>query len=177
MTTSDTVTTPGASLFRHDPPLVADERTMYQGWLNFHRGTLLWKCTDLTDAQLKTASASPSKMTLLGLVRHMSEVERSWFRSRSAGLTLPDLYCPAGDRDGDFDNVAHADVARDLAAFKTECLASDEAVSWISLDDTFVGRSGPTSLRWVYVHMIEEYARHNGHADLLRERIDGGTGD
>jgi uncharacterized damage-inducible protein DinB len=177
MTTSDAVTTPGASLLRHDPPRVADERTMYQGWLNYHRGTLLWKCADLTDAQLKTASVSPSKLTLLGLLRHMSEVERSWFRSRSAGLTLPDLYCPAGDSDGDLDNVADADVKHDLATFRAEWLAADEAVSWLSLDHTFEGRNGPISLRWVYVHMIEEYARHNGHADLLRERIDGVTGD
>lgn len=177
MTTSAAVTTPGASLFRHDPPHVADERTMYQGWLNFHRGTLLWKCKDLSDAQLKTASVSPSNLTLLGLLRHMTEVERSWFRSRTAGLTLPDLYCPAGDRDGDFDNVTHAVVEHDFARFKTECLAADQAVSWISLDHTFVGRNGPISLRWVYMHMIEEYARHNGHADLLRERIDGVAGD
>jgi len=171
------VTTPDVSAFRDDPPLVADERTMYQSWLDFHRGTLVWKCAGLTDAQLKTASAGPSTLTLLGLLRHMSEVERAWFRSRAAGISLPDLYCTNEDADGDFDNVADADVEQDLATFRSECLAADEAVSGMGLEDTFAGRNGPISLRWAYVHMIEEYARHNGHADLLRERIDGATGD
>jgi hypothetical protein len=107
----------------------------------------------------------------------MAEVERSWFRSRSAGLKLPSLYCSDDDQDGDFDNVADAVVEQDLTTFRDECLAADEAVRGTSLDATFDGRNGPISLRWVYVHMIEEYARHNGHADLLRERIDGATGD
>ena len=177
MTTPDAVTAPDESHFRTDPPRVADERAMYQSWLDFHRGTLLWKCSGLTDAQLKSASVSPSALTLLGLLRHMSEVERWWFRTRAAKLTLPDLYCPEDDPNGEFDNVADADVKADFATFRAECLAADEDVRELSLDDTFDGHNGPISLRWVYVHMIEEYARHNGHADLLRERIDGFTGD
>ena len=170
------MSTPEESQFRTDPPRVADERQMYQAWLDFHRGTLLWKCAGLTDAQLKSASAPPSALTLLGLLRHMSEVERAWFRSRAAGITLPDLYCSDEDVDGDFDNVADADAEADQATFRAECLAADAAVREMSLDDTFSGRNGPISLRWTYVHMIEEYARHNGHADLLRERIDGRVG-
>ena len=176
MTNSDAVTN-DPSQFRVDPPRIADERAMYQGWLDFHRGTLLWKCAGLTDGQLKTASVRPSTLTLLGLLRHMAEVERWWFRSNAARLELPDLYCPDDDKDGDFDNVADADVTEDLARFRAECMAADEAVRTMSLDDTFIGRRGEISLRWVYVHMIEEYARHNGHADLLRETIDGSTGD
>jgi hypothetical protein len=173
------MTTQVESQFRHDPPWVADEREMYQSWLDFHRGTLLWKSAGLTDAQLKTASVSPSSLTLLGLLRHMTEVERWWFRTNATGLALPDLYWTADDEDGDFDSVADADVEQDLATFRAECLASDEAVRTMSLEDTFAGkgRGDTISLRWVYVHMIEEYARHNGHADLLRERIDGATGD
>jgi len=171
------MTSPDASLFRSDPPPIADERTMYQGWLDFHRGTLLWKCSELSDNQLRTAAVSPSVLTLLGLVRHMAEVERSWFRSRAAGLALPFLYCPVGDENGDFDNVANADVRQDLSTFKAECLAADEAVRPMYLDETFTRGNNPISLRWVYLHMIEEYARHNGHADLLRERLDGATGD
>ena len=171
------MSTPQVRQFRDDPRQVADERPIYQAWLEFHRGTLLWKCAGLTDAQLKSASVPPSALTLLGLLRHMGEVERWWFRTKAAGLELPDLYCPDDDKDGDFDNVADADVERDHATFKAECLAADEAVREMSLDDTFAGRDGPISLRWAYVHMIEEYARHNGHADLLRERIDGSTGD
>jgi len=181
MTSPDAISADRATLdadhFRTDPPQVADERAMYQAWLDFHRGTLLWKCAGLTDDQLRTASVGPSALTLLGLLRHMSEVERSWFRSRSAGLDLPDIYCTEDDPDGDFDNVAKAEVAEALSTFRAECLAADEAVASQSLDHTFEGRRGPISLRWVYVHMIEEYARHNGHADLLRERIDGATGD
>ena len=171
------MSTPEESQFRTDPPRVADERQMYQAWLDFHRGTLLWKCAGLSDAELKNASAPPSALTLLGLLRHMSEVERAWFRRRAVRITLPDLYCTDEDIDGDFDNVADADVEADHATFRAECLAADEAVHEMSLDDTFAGRNGPISLRWTYVHMIEEYARHNGHADLLRERIDGATGD
>ena len=177
MTNPDAVTSPDPSQFRTDPPRVADERAMYQSWLEFHRGTLVWKCTGLTDAQLRTASVTPSNLTLLGLVRHMAQVERWWFRTSAAGLELSELYCPDDDEDGDFDNVADAVVEHDIATFRAECLAADEAVASMSLDDTFVGRNGPISLRWVYVHMIEEYARHNGHADLLRECIDGATGD
>ena len=150
---------------------------MYQAWLDFHRGTLVWKCTGLTDGQLRTAAISPSTLTLLGLLRHMAEVERAWFRVRAAGDPLPDLYCTSDDPDGDFDNVAAAGVEQAFAAFRAECQGADEAVHTMSLDDTFVLRSTPISLRWVYVHLIEEYARHNGHADLLRECLDGATGD
>ena len=178
MTNPDAVTSPDPSQFRTDPPRIADERAMYQSWLDFHRGTLVWKCAGLNDAQLKRASVAPSTLTLLGLVRHMAEVERWWFRTSAAGLELPDLYCPDDDKDGDFDNVDDAVVEQDFATYKAECLDADGAVRTMSLDDTFVGRRGhPISLRWVYAHMIGEYARHNGHADLLRERIDGATGD
>jgi uncharacterized damage-inducible protein DinB len=168
---------PDEGLFRQDVPRLGDERTMYQNWLDFHRGTLLWKCAGLTDDQLKTASVSPSSLTLLGLVRHMTEVERAWFRMRAMGQSLPDPYSTEQDRDGDFDNVADADVEQDLSMFRAECLAADEAVRTMDLEEIFVHRNTPVSLRWVYVHMIEEYARHNGHADLIRESIDGATGD
>ena len=107
----------------------------------------------------------------------MSEVERAWFRTRAAGLSLDALYCSEQDRDGDFDHVADADAGQDLATYAAECQAADQAVRQRSLDDTFEHREKQISLRWVYLHMIEEYARHNGHADLLRERIDGATGD
>jgi hypothetical protein len=107
----------------------------------------------------------------------MAEVERSWFRSRAAGLTLPDLYSTKEDEDADFNNVADAVVEEDLATFLAEYLAADEAVRTMSLEDTFARGHDQISMRWVYIHMIEEYARHNGHADLLRERIDGATGE
>jgi hypothetical protein len=172
------MTTPEEAGFRTFPPRVADERTMYQAWLDFHRGTLLWKCDGLDAAQLKTASAEPSRLTLLGLVRHMAEVERGWFRNRWDGVEIDHLYSTEDWPDADFEDLANADIAADLATFRAECAAADEAAAPRSLDDVVRGRSGdPISLRWIYVHMLEEYARHNGHADLIRERIDGQTGD
>jgi uncharacterized damage-inducible protein DinB len=164
---------------RTDEPYIADERTMLQGWLDWHRQTLLHKCQGLTGDQLKLASAEPSNLTLLGLVRHMTEVERSWFRRRVAGEEIGWVYCTDASEDADFDDVAGADPEADFAAFRAEIEAADAAAADLPLDFTFrhTLRQVDMSLRWVYLHMIEEYARHNGHADLLRERIDGATGD
>src|SRR4051812_11683499 len=94
---------------RVDPPYIADDRAMLQTWLDFHRATLLMKCAGLDAQQLATASAPPSNLTLLGLVRHMSEVERSWFRTRMAAQDVSDIYCTEDQPDADFDNVASAD--------------------------------------------------------------------
>lgn len=168
-------------------PRDAGEREMLQGWLQFHRATLLHKCAGLTEEQLKQAACPPSNLTLLGLVRHMAEVERVWFRWRFAGEAVDPLYYHEGHPDADFEEVTGADAAADFATFHQEIKLADQAAAGRSLDETFrfaVRRDrSPSpepdsefSLRWVYVHMIEEYARHNGHADLLRERIDGATG-
>jgi uncharacterized damage-inducible protein DinB len=157
---------------------VADERAMLQRWLDHHRQTLLMKCAGLTAEQLKTRSAEPSTLTLLGLVRHMTDVERAWFRIRCAGQELDYLYSTKENPDGDFDDVAEADAEKDFEAFENEIKLCDDAMKGISLEYTFIHpRTGAEiSARWVYVHMVEEYARHNGHADILRERIDGVTG-
>jgi hypothetical protein len=109
----------------------------------------------------------------------MADVERSWFRRRVGGeADLPPLHQSHGNRDGGFDDVDTADAAADFATFRAEVELATAAAAGRSLDDTFVSeRSGKEiSVRWVYLHMIEEYARHNGHADLIRERIDGTTG-
>lgn len=162
---------------RTDPPSVADERAMLEGWLEWHRQTLLWKCSGLTGEQLGQRSAPPSSLSLLGLVRHMAEVERWWFRRRYAAEEIGTLYCPDESPDGDFDDVDPARAEADFATFHAECEAARRAAAGGSLDDVISHpRRGALSLRWIYVHMIEEYARHNGHADLLRERIDGATG-
>lgn len=163
---------------RVDEPYIADEVTMLTAWLDYHRQTLLWKCQGLTADQLKIAAVEPSNLTLVGLVRHMAEVERSWFRRRFAGEDTPWIYCTDDRPDGDFDDVAGADPAADFATFEAEVEAARRAAAGHSLDETFhhKHRDVEISLRWVYVHMIEEYARHNGHADLIRERIDGATG-
>jgi uncharacterized damage-inducible protein DinB len=164
---------------RTDAPTTGDERTLLDGWLEFHRQTLLRKCAGLTAEQLRTPAVEPSTLSLHGLVRHMGEVERSWFRRRLDGVDLPFLYCGEGNEDGDFDDVESADAAADLDTLSAEVAAAPEVAARYGLEDTFVHpRTHETiSLRWLYLHMIEEYARHNGHADLLRERIDGVTGD
>ena len=165
---------------RIDPPIVAGEREMLDSWLEFHRATLAWKCDGLTDDQLREASVPPSTMSLLGLVRHMAEVERGWFRQVLAGEDVPDLYVTPQDRDADFNGAATAEVAVSFADWQTECELARKAASAAPSLDVLAAKphgSGRPSLRWIIVHMIEEYARHNGHADLLRERIDGATGD
>jgi uncharacterized damage-inducible protein DinB len=172
-----TWTVPAAN--RVSEPQTGPERAMLQGWLDWHRQTLLSKCAGLTADQLKLATTEPSNLTLLGLVRHLTEVERSWFTRRAAGHPeVGLLYCSDSNEDGDFDDVATADAPAAFAAFRAELTASDQAVADLALDHEFPGRAAtPISLRWVYLHMIEEYARHNGHADLIRERLDGTTGD
>jgi hypothetical protein len=169
---------------RPSPPDVADERTMLTGWLDWHRATLEMKCAGLTPAQLATRAVEPSTLSLLGLVRHLADVERGWFRRGLAGEDAPPLHYSDADPDGDFDNVdlVTTDAATVDAAFATwraECARAREIVTALrSLDVLFTHRSGTQlSARWVLVHMLEEYARHNGHADLLRERIDGATGE
>ncbi|GAA4448597.1 DinB family protein [Phytohabitans houttuyneae] len=164
---------------RHEP-YVADERAMLEGWLDFHRDTLLYKCQGLTAEQLRRRSVEPSSLSLLGLVRHMADVERAWFRRRAGGdAGLPRIYYTDDNPDGEFADVDTADAAADFATFRAEVELAKAAVEGRSLDETFISeRTGAEiSLRWVFVHMIEEYARHNGHADLIRERIDGETGD
>jgi len=151
---------------------------MLEGWLDWHRQTLLTKAAGLTADQLKTAAVEPSNLTMLGLIRHLTEVERAWFRCRAAGQDLPSAYCPPDDPDGDFDGVADADAPADHAAYLAEVELARAAVAELPLEHEFATRRLPAvSLRWTYLHMIEEYARHNGHADLIRERIDGTTGD
>ncbi len=149
---------------------------MLESWLDFHRETLLWKCAGLTDEQLKKRACPPSTLTLLGLVRHMNEVEQGWF-----GRFVGDderVYSTDEWLDADFDDLDKADVAEDFAAFERQCARSRERAAGRGLDERFVSPRGrEISLRWIYVHMIEEYARHNGHADLIREAIDGTVGD
>jgi uncharacterized damage-inducible protein DinB len=167
---------------RAEPPLRAGEREMLLGWLDYHRATLLWKCEGLSDDQLRERAVPPSALSLLGLVRHLAECEHSWFRKVLLGEDLPYLYVTEQDNDADFNDVDKADVAEDIRTFERACQAAREAIASAPDLDTVSKkadrRTGEQfSLRWIITHMIEEYARHNGHADLLRERIDGATGD
>lgn len=162
---------------RPEPPTINDERAALQSWLDYHRRTLLHKCSGLTAAQLCERSVPPSTLSLLGLVRHLREVERSWFLRGFAGLDRPPIYYSPDNRDGDIDDVDAAHAEDDYAAYLAECAEADAVVADRALDETMPHHQGTTDLRWIYLHMIEEYARHNGHADLLRERIDGAVGD
>ena len=157
-------------------PKTGDERSQLDAWLEFHRLTLLGKCAGLAAGQLAERSAEPSTLSLIGLVRHMAEVERGWFCGRYFGAELGNLYCSDSSPDGDFDEADAARAEQDLAIYKEEVAKAREATAGHSLDETFRLPDQDVSLRWIYLHMIEEYARHNGHADLLRQRIDGAVG-
>ncbi len=161
------------------PPLQADERATLEGWLDFYRATLLGKCDGLSDAQLRTASAPPSPMTLLGLVQHMAEVERNWFRRVLAGEQVPAIHDPGADTtgtDGGFDLADDATSAGARATWEGEVARARANCADRDLAATSPFGEGEVTLRWIYLHMIGEYARHAGHADLIRERIDGATG-
>ena len=162
------------------PAEVAGERETLDSWLEFHRATLARKCEGLTDDQLREQSVPPSTISLLGLVRHMAEVERGWFQQVLAGEDVPDLYVTPEDQGRRFHRRRDRRRRSELRRLAAECELARKAVAAAPSLDLLAAeqtRSGRVSLRWIMVHMIEEYARHNGHADLLRERIDGATGD
>lgn len=165
--------------FRAEAPETGDERAMLEGFLDYHRGTLLWKASGLTPAQLVTASVEPSGLTMLGLVRHCALNERWWFRQQAAQLDIPETYDLSENEDAELEDLDPDRAEEDFAIYRAEVSAAREAVRDLPLDHTFKNRGRKTdmTLRWVYLHMIEEYARHNGHADLIRERIDGATGE
>lgn len=152
------------------------ERGTLLDYLRRYRLTLDMKCADLDAEQLARRSVPPSTMSLLGLIRHMAEVERHWFRRAMAGQDAPNLYCSDLDRDGDWNGAVPAPAVVDEAwrAWRAEVAFAEQFVA----DSADLGALGATEvpLRDVLVHMIEEYARHCGHADLLRERIDGRVG-
>ena len=160
---------------RVEPSRVSDERTMLDQWLDYYRASLLHKCAGLTVDQVATRPFEPSAMSLAGLVRHMTNMERVYVHRRAdpeVGL----LYCTDESPDGDFDDAVGATVLADLRLFTEHCSRSREIMAVHQLDETF-GTKQPYTLRWIYSYLIKEYARHLGHADLLRERIDGITGE
>jgi uncharacterized damage-inducible protein DinB len=162
---------------RADRLFVAGERDMLQGFLDFGRRTLLVKCAGLTGEQLTERAVPPSALSLLGLVRHVADMERTWFRRRFAGEDVGVRYAAPARPDAAFEDARAEDAERDLVALREEWAAVDRAVAGLSLEHVYVTeRWGPMQLRWGYSHLISEYNRHNGHADLLRERIDGTTG-
>ncbi|MHA3021024.1 DinB family protein [Mycobacterium sp. BMJ-28] len=157
----------------------ADERTTLEGWLDFYRVTLALKCEGLDEEQLRVASAPPSSLTLLGLVQHAAEVERNWFRRVLAGEVAPPIFGsrdqPEG-HDGGFEVSAQSSYGAAARIWQDEILAARANCAARGLDDTSEFMGSEVSLRWIYTHMIAEYARHCGHADLIRERVDGTAG-
>ena len=164
---------------RAEPSFVADERQMLEGWLDYHRITLLLKCEGLDDEQRKRRPVSTSLLSLHGLVRHMTEVERGWFQHciERRWPDPPPHYSSEEHPDGDLELVDDASWDDDLHAWNEECDTSRATTAKYDLDHLGIHWEGEVSLRWVLTHMIEEYARHNGHADLIRELIDGAVGD
>jgi uncharacterized damage-inducible protein DinB len=158
------------------------EKATYWEYLNNYRLIIELKCQDLDADQLARRSVPPSTMSLLGLVRHVAQVENNWFqRVLQAQTEAPRLYRRDDDRDWDFTGATPdpAVVDEAFATWKAEIAKADEWLATLPEDDLgreVVLHDGAVSIRDVLVHMIEEYARHAGHADLLRECIDGRTG-
>jgi uncharacterized damage-inducible protein DinB len=173
---------------RPEPPLEADEAATLLGFLDYQRATLEWKCRGLTDDQLR-ATLPPTSMTLAGLLKHMARVEDYWFSEVVAAGPMTEPWADVDwEADSDWEwHTAAGDPGDELRALWADRVARSQAVvaallhqdaaGALSEPHSAWGGQGRVSLRWVLAHMIEEYARHNGHADLLRESIDGETGE
>lgn len=159
-----------------DGPLTGADRPILEGFLAWQRTTLLNICANLNSAQLAARPLPSSNLSLLGLVRHMAKVERIWFRQRAAGEAVEPMYDPSRGKDCDFNELDSGEAQAAIARLRDEWRQADEAVAGMAFDATLDVHGEEFSLRMTYVHMIGEYSRHNGHADLLRESIDGVTG-
>jgi uncharacterized damage-inducible protein DinB len=163
---------------RIDPPVRAGERETLRAYLDYHRATLAWKCDGLTDDELRRASMPPSTLSLLGLVRHMAEVERTWFRRVINTEDVPLVWSDDGDFQVAYDATA-ATRSEAFGAWQAEVEQSrriEQAAASLDVTGYRASWGEDVSLRLVMLHLIHEYARHNGHADLLREGIDGIVG-
>lgn len=164
---------------RSEPVRSGPEALHLASFLDYYRSTLLDKCSELTFEQLAARSVPPSNLTLLGLLRHMTIVEEHWYHAVFSGLERAPSYASPDDVDADFNDLEGAALEEVERRFIEACARSRELCEGHDLDEpaarTTVGYE--CNLRFIHLHMIEEYARHCGHADLLRERIDGATGD
>ncbi len=166
MTATDRAPEPGAD----------DEVGLLRGWLAFHRDALAAKCDGLSDVQLVEQSAPPSSLSLLGLVRHITEMERHYLGNALSGDGLPLYYCTDEDEEADIENLDPSTVALSMSNWRAEMQRSNELLGRrASFDDRTA--SGKLAVRWCVVKVLQEYARHNGHADIARERIDGLRGE
>jgi uncharacterized damage-inducible protein DinB len=159
-----------------DGPLSGPERPILEGMLAHQRRTLVNVCAGLSAEQLALRPIPSSNLSLLGLLRHLAKVERIWLRKRVAGEDVEHLHRFEARDDTDFNQIDPADAPGAVEQLRDEWAHADRAVAPIDLDHTIDVHGHAMSLRMVYVHLVQEYARHNGHADLLREAIDGTTG-
>jgi uncharacterized damage-inducible protein DinB len=161
---------------RPDPAPVGTEIELLSQFLDFHRATVLWKCDGVGEEDLQRAMV-PSGTTMLGLVKHLAWVERYWFREIFRGeQQIPFPYSEA-DPDAELRIEPDETSPEIFALYREACAESRAAIEGASPDDVATGRGEPVLLRWILIHMIEETARHNGHLDILRETIDGATGE
>ena len=160
-----------------DEVATADEKTTLIAFLGHQRRFLERKATGITDEQARTATCPPSNLTMLGLVRHLSDVERGWAKRGFAGQDAPPLYYNDERPEGDFDQLEDMTMAEALDVFWQEVSDAEEIYRTHDLEEVEHHSRSFYSLRWILVHLIEEYARHLGHADLIRQAIDGQTGE
>lgn len=175
-----TTTVPEREDQRTDGPMLGRPREVLAHWLDLYRETVLLKVAGLDAGQLCLRSVEPSSMSLVGVVRHLTEVEAYWVREVLEGEPdVPDYYATAASPDGEFDDVTEETALADVAAYERE-VASSRAIleRWPDVEAVARGRrrGKEVNLGWILVHLVEEYARHLGHMDLLRERVDGRTG-
>lgn len=164
---------------RTDGPMLGREREMLEHWLDLYRKTVLLKVAGLTGEQLARRAVPPSPMSLIGTVRHLTEVETYWLRTVLHGQDVPAYWSTAAEPDEDFDGASGETAAADFEAYEQTLATTRAALAdWADLDGPVVGlRHGKqVNLRWILTHLVEEYARHLGHMDLLREVVDGRTG-
>ena len=149
---------------------------MLESYLDWQRSTLLNICAGLTAEQLALQPIPSTNLSLLGLLRHMAKVERTWFRERAIGQDFGgSMYDATLGKDADFEDIDAGQAEDAVRRFEDEVRLAREAVAQLDWDSPVPSRDGDLSLRFVHIHMIGEYARHNGHADLLRQAIDGVT--
>ncbi|MER7106587.1 DinB family protein [Streptomyces sp. NPDC000229] len=163
---------------RIGPPLVGGEREMLRAFLDYHRATLAMKCEGLSDEDLRRRSMPPSTLTLLGLVRHMAEVERAWFRRTINGEDVPLVWSPTDDYQAAYDptGCTRSEAFTAWEAEVEHARRIEESAASLDVTGHNARWNIDVSLRHVMLHLIHEYARHNGHADFLREGIDGTVG-
>lgn len=164
---------------RTDAPMLGDERDVLEHWLDLYRETVFLKIAGLTGDQLAARAVPPSSLSLIGVVRHLAYVEAYWLRTVLYGEDVADLWCTPDNPDGDFDDASADTAAESVETYERELVTTRaRTADWPDLDSPAIGRrhGKQLNLRWILTHLIEEYARHLGHMDLLREAVDGQTG-